>query len=351
MGFIICESDPALFYKHTPEGRIFILTYVDDFLVVAPLDQQVKEVLTSLENHFDIKDLGFPQKFTGIQVHRMGGDDVPYSVILYQESHIQELLEAHNLQNCHPSRVPISSNDPISKLDPRILTAQDQARYSSIVGSLLYIACCTRPDISFAVNVLTRHLHEPKEVHMKLATQVCKYLSGTKRFGLHYTHSDQSPLEGFADADYATCKDTRRSTTGYVFKLAGAAISYQCRRQPTVATSTQEAELQATGAAAREAMWLRKVQRDLGVPQNVINIREDNNAALLAVMNPVLTDASKHIEVIHFYARDQVQRDMLSFTRIDSDANTADIFTKVLQRSTFETHRCGLGIKEVPTRN
>jgi hypothetical protein len=109
--------------------------------------------------------------------------------------------------------------------------------------------------------------------------------------------------EGYVDADYAGELDSRRSTTGYVFILAGGAISWSSRLQVLVAVSTVEAEYMGAASAVKEALWLKKLPRDLGLKVGQICIKEDNQGALKLLKHSMSTQRSKHIDVMHHFAR------------------------------------------------
>jgi hypothetical protein len=150
---------------------------------------------------------------------------------------------------------------------------------------------------------------------------------------------------GYSDADYAGDVATRRSTTGYVFLLNSGAISWSSRLQPTVAASTTEAEYMAAAASVKEALWLRTLAADLGIAVKTINIFCDNKATLSLLKNPVVSARSKHIDVLHHFARDRVARDEVSFTYISTADNVADCFTKALPEVKFKSSCSGMGVR------
>ncbi|MFN7610158.1 MAG: Ty1/Copia family ribonuclease HI, partial [bacterium] len=166
--------------------------------------------------------------------------------------------------------------------------------YMELVGSLLYLASCTRPDISQAVGALSRYMAHPTEHHWSTAKGVLRYLAGTPELGIVFNASGAASHHGYCDADYAGDIDTRRSTTGYMFLLAGGAISWSSKLQPTVAVSTAEAEYMAAAHAVKEALWLRKVlcAFELG-SREPVPILCDNQAALKLLVNPIVSSRSK----------------------------------------------------------
>ena len=141
--------------------------------------------------------------------------------------------------------------------------------YASIVGSLMYAQVCTRPDISFAVGVLGRYQSNPGIEHWKAAKKVLRYLQGTKSHMLTYRHSDQLEVIGYTDSDFGGCEDSRKSTSGYVFVLAGGAISWKSAKQTIIASSIMEAEFVACFEATNQGLWLRpfSFRKMIGIPK------------------------------------------------------------------------------------
>jgi hypothetical protein len=179
-------------------------------------------------------------------------------------------------------------------------------------------------------------------MHWTAATGVLRYLANTQDYGLKFAGKG---FAGYADADYAGDLDSRRSTTGYVFILNGAAISWSSRLQPTVAVSTAEAEYMAAAFAVKEALWLRKLLADLGMGTNPVKIYGDNQSALKLIKHPIASLRSKHIDVIYHFARERAARGEVKFQYIPTDDMVADIMTKPLPESKHEKFRDAMGVK------
>jgi hypothetical protein len=171
--------------------------------------------------------------------------------------------------------------------------------YRQLVGSLMHLSVTVRPDITFAVGALARSMAEPTMVHWQAAKGVLRYLSGTASLGITFGGSSGLGLhlQGYCDADYAGDTDTRKSTTGYVFTLNSGAVSWQSKRQPTVAASTTEAEYMAAAAAIKEALWLRKVLNDLQLGPGTISIFADNQSAIKLLRNPLTCCTTLRVSV------------------------------------------------------
>ena len=202
--------------------------------------------------------------------------------------------------------------------------------YSGLIGSLLYLSVGTRPDIAQAVGALSRYMAKPSEDHWVAAKGLLRYLSGTVGLGLKYGAG--GGFVGYCDADFAGDIDTRRSTTGYVFTLYGGAISWSSRMQPTVAVSTAEAEYMAAGSAVKEALWLRKLLSDFGIVTggSAVEIRCDNQGAIKLLKHPIASVRSKHIDVLHHFARERMARGEVDFQYCKSEDMAADCLTKAV---------------------
>ena len=215
--------------------------------------------------------------------------------------------------------------------------------YTHLVGSLLYISVCTRPDISQAVGVLSKYMQEPTTEHWQAAKGLLRYVASTREQGILYG-SEPNLVIGYCDADYAGDLDTRRSTTGYVFILHGGAITWLSKRQSTVAVSTTEAEYVAAAQATKEALWLRVLLADLGIVVNTFPIRADNQSALKLLKNPVVSNRAKHIDVVYHFARERVVKGDVKFDYICTDEMLADMLTKPVPRSKLELCCEGIGM-------
>ncbi|MGQ3285877.1 Ty1/Copia family ribonuclease HI [Bosea sp. (in: a-proteobacteria)] len=187
-------------------------------------------------------------------------------------------------------------------------------------------------------------MQQPTLQHHQAATGLLRYLKRTAAWGLVYSSSGSSQLQGYADADYAGDPDSMRSTSGTVFVLNGAAISWRSQLQTTVAASTTEAETQAAAAATKEALFLRKVLHHLGASCDPIPIFCDNQGAVALIKNPVESSRSRHIAVAHHLARERQARGEVVFTHCPSTEMLADALTKPLSAQLLNGCVRGMGV-------
>jgi ATP-binding cassette subfamily B (MDR/TAP) protein 1 len=178
--------------------------------------------------------------------------------------------------------------------------------YAPAVGSLMYVMVATRPDIAYAVGLVSRFMHNPGRPHWNVVKHIFIYLMGTQDYGIKFGPNEPLGLVGFTDSDYAGCLDTRKSTTGYFFKFRTGAISWRSKLQECTATSTTEAEYVGASDAAKEALWLGQLARTFRQCNSkwILTVFSDSQGAVVLAKNPVHHNASKHIEVRYHFVRD-----------------------------------------------
>ena len=314
---------------------------MDDILIVSSSAESVKGVKDMLTSTFDLRDLGEASMFVGLEIQR---DRAARTLTIRQSRMANDLVARYGMVQAQPKAIPLTVGTQLTKAsDDSQLLDKQQFGYAELIGSLLYLSVCTRPDIAQAVGALSRFMAAPTFQHWQAARGVVRYLSGTVHTGISYGHV-VAPLVGYCDADFAGDVDTRRSTTGYVFVLNGGAISWSSRRQPTVALSTAEAEYMAAAHAIKEALWLRKLFADLRVPVDAIDLRSDNQAAIALLKNPIASNRSKHIDVLHHFARERVIRGEVSISYCSTQQQLADCLTKPVGEAKFLVCLSGWGM-------
>jgi len=181
----------------------------------------------------------------------------------------------------------------------------DRTWYAKAIGSLMYAMLGTRPDISFAVSCCSRYLANPMEQHIKAVKRIMRYLGGSIDLSIVY-RGELDSLIGYTDSDWAGDQDTRRSHSGYVFNVGSGAISWSSKRQPTVALSSTEAEYMGQTQATKEAIWLRRLLKELHAQDSIAatTIFGDNQGAIALAKNPQFHPRSKHIAIQHHFVRD-----------------------------------------------
>ncbi|BES99741.1 Hydra magnipapillata [Nesidiocoris tenuis] len=258
-----------------------------------------------------------------------------------QKKYIEDLLEKYKMTNCRTVTTPVEVG---LKLDKRPSDAEEpQVPYRSLIGSLMYLAVATRPDIAFAVNSLSQFNESYGTEHWKAAKRVLRYLNGTLEYGLVFKKTEE-PIQGFCDADWGNCGTDRRSYSGYFFRFGGAAITWEARKQRTVALSSVEAEYMALAEAAREATYLKNFLRNIGYQTDSINVKCDSQGAKMLAENPVHHARSKHIDIKHHFVRQALEDGVLNISYLPTSEMPADVLTKGLPREKHNFCRDGLGV-------
>ena len=323
--------------KKDNHGLIFIILWVDDVVLIAENQHLIFHFIKHMSKVFKVKDLGPLKQFLGIEF-RCTSDSVQMS----QTSYTEQILERFGMTHCNSTKLPcvknihdeLRANEHCTKLDRRQTT-----KYRELVGSLIYLEQVTRPDLSYIVNILGQHMHEPTSAHWNLGTKVLKYLKYSKDFSINYFKSEELKLFGYCDADYANMPN-RKSQSGYIFYLnsLSSPISWSSRKQRLVATSTTNAEYIALSEACCEALYLQKLLSDLNLNINYYptEIYCDNTSALSLAHNPENHRRSKHIDVKYHHVRNHVELGDIILSHVKSQFNLADGFTKSLPNNLFQ---------------
>lgn len=222
----------------------------------------------------------------------------------------------------------------LATLDSEGDQASEKIPYRQAIGSLIYLVSCTRPDLAFTVHRLSQYLQSPKDHHWTAVKRALRYLWTTRNHGLLYDGSQGSSLVGYADSDYAGDTGTRKSTSGYIFLMAGAAVSWKSKKQTVVATSSCEAEYVASCLATKEAVWLARLIGDLTLKSEpyAVPIKVDNNGAKDLAYNATVNERTKHIDVQYHFVRECALKKKIELIRCDTTDQVADPLTKPLER-------------------
>lgn len=215
---------------------VFILVYVHDIMKASKSGKAAEAARDSITCAFKAREMGHPTYLLGLHVDRHTPSG---SIQLGQRKYVATLLDRFNLLDAKLVRLPMGAGDHLSQEEAQLLEEQCMV-CQDLVGALLYLSTCTRPDIAFTVGCLWRHVAKPTATHLIAAETVLRYLKGMATLAL--TYGEEAILVGYCDAYYAGDKETQRSTTGFLFILNGAAVSWGSKRQATVSHSTTEAE-------------------------------------------------------------------------------------------------------------
>ena len=218
--------------------------------------------------------------------------------------------------------------------------------YDSVVGSLMYLMVCTRPDIAHAVGLVSRYMANPGSMHWEAVKWILRYLQGTSDVGLLFdAHCDGArSVIGYVDSDYGGDLDQRKSTSGYTFTFAGGCVSWRSTKQKCTSQSSTEAEYVAAAEATKEAIWLNNLVKDLGILQPFVDLHCDSNSALHIAANRMTHGRVKHIDIRYHFIRQAVADKQIELIKIDGKLNPADMLTKVIPFDSFSRHYAKLQI-------
>jgi hypothetical protein len=250
-GFIEAKSDTSLFLFHWGSETVYLLLYVDGIVLTASSTKLLQRTISALQKEFAMKDLGHLHHFLGITVEQRDS-----GLFLHQRPYIQDIMERAGMTDCKPCITPVDIQAKIAADSG--LPVKDPTQFRSLIGALQYLTF-TRPDISYAVQQVCLHMHDPREPHLAVVKRILRYLQGTSEFGLLLHRSSVSDLTVYTDADWAGCPDTRCSTSGYAVFLGNNLISWSLKRQNVVSRSSAEVEYHAVTNGVAKACWSRQL--------------------------------------------------------------------------------------------
>ena len=292
-GFVRSYADYSLFMYQKGAVFLALLVYVDDIILASNDSYACLEFKAYLNDCFRIKDLGPLKYFLGIEVARG-----PHGLFLCQRKYALKIVVS-GLLGSKPSTFPMEANHKLAPAQGKVL--DDPGCYRRLVGCLIYLTI-TRPELCYAVHILSQFMHAPKEEHYDAARRVLLYLKGTSGFGILLRSQCDLHIRAYCDVDWGVCSLTRRSITGYLVTLGGSPISWKTKKQQTVSRSSIEAEYKSMAATTSEVIWLKALLASLGVfHTSAMQLFCGSQAALYIAKNPVFHERTKHIELdCHF---------------------------------------------------
>ena len=347
LGLLPIESDDSVFMD--PKEGTIVALYVDDVLITGPSKAGIQRIKKGLNAKFHMSDLGPCAYYLGMTVKRDRRSGV---LRLGQEAYVTRFLNHFNCWNLTPASTPLETSRKLAPAEEGYVAPRKlQEDYQSAVGSLMYAMLGTRPDIAYAVSLVSRYSANPTPAHWNAVVRIFRYLRGTVHYELVYKGSLQE-LTGYTDSDWAG-DTTRRSTSGYLFNVGSGAISWSSKRQATVALSTCEAEYIGQTQATKEAIWLKNLLNQLLRPDDVdpkaTVIFGDNQGAIALAKNAQFHARTKHIDIAHHFVREKVNDGTVDMRYVPTDKQMADGLTKALCLDKFVAFRDALGVEAAPT--
>jgi hypothetical protein len=344
MGLSQCKADNCIYWKRQDHSIVLVAIYVDDIIIAdndPGLRQQIRD---DLLRRYEMKDLGELHWVLGMRITR---DRSKGTIRVDQERYLGDILKRFGMEGSAPVETPMATGCQLSKeMEPSTAEEIEYMKgvpYRSAIGSLMYAATGTRPDLAFAVGRAARYCANPGLPHWVAVKRILRYVKRTLNYGLTFTKGfcgngiNGLTFEGYSDADWAGDLDKRRSTTGYIFQMAGGPVSWSSQLQATTALSTVEAEYMAICSTAQEALWLQHLLHELGfeTPATTVHLHGDNMGSISLAKNLNRRRSTKHIEIRHFFVQDIIQRGALKLERLSTNKMVADILTNALPRDRF----------------
>jgi hypothetical protein len=348
-GFTRLSSESCIYYRQNEQGIVIAVVHVDDFLSVADSEEENARFEAQMKTRWVTSSLGEPKFCIGIAIKRNRADR---TVSLSQTALIDKIITQFGQSEAHPISTPMDPGLKLRRPAPNSITPLEREKlskipYRSLVGCLIYLAVGTRFDISYAVQQLSQFLDCYTHAHWNAAIRVVRYLKGTRNLALTLGGETDLRLIGYTDSDWANCLDTRRSVGGFGFTLGSGLVSWNAKKQKTVASSSCEAEYTAAFEASKEAIWLRTLLTELKFihPSTSTTILCDNKAAIFLSSDPAMHSRVKHIDIQYHFLRERVQSKELALAYINTKDNIADIFTKALTPGPFARLRAFGGLR------
>ncbi|KAK6122523.1 hypothetical protein DH2020_043728 [Rehmannia glutinosa] len=295
-GFKINEYDKCVYIKGTTNGYVIVCLYVDDMLIMCSSHDLIMNTKNMLKKNFDMKDMRLSDVILGIKISRTSD-----GIVLSQSHYVESILRRFNA----------FENPPLE--------------YARVIGSLMYLTNCTRPDIAYSVSKLSRFTSNPSTDHWKAVTRVLRYLKYTMNYGILYTRYP-AVLEGYCDANWISDTKYSKSTSGFIFTIGGGAVSWKSSKQTCIARSTMESEFIALDKAGEEAEWLRNFLEDIpcwNKPMPAVMIHCDSQSAIGRAQSSMYNGKSRHIRRRHNTIRQLISNGVISVDYVKSKENLA----------------------------
>ncbi|CAI7840333.1 unnamed protein product, partial [Closterium sp. NIES-53] len=330
LGFAPSTADPSLFLRtDTSLPPFYVLVYVSDLVFATADTEALTLVKSELQKRHTCTDLGEVRSYLGLQITR----DRARRIITLTQSHmVHQVLQRFGFHFSSPQPTPLSTSHSLSAPHSDE-SVEPSGPYPELVGCLMYLMTCTRPDLAYPLSLLAHYvaLGRHRKVHWDAAKRVLRYLCSTSGMGLVLGGRGPVVLTGHANASWVDDSATQRLSQGYTLRLGSSSVSWRSTRSSSVLSSSCEAEIYVGAMAVEELRWLTYLLSDLGEqPRSPPVLYVDNKAMIALCQEHRLEHRTKHIALQYFLAQELQQRCQLRLAYLATRANTADVFTKAL---------------------
>lgn len=338
-GFKVSDADSCIFYKESENSMIYLAIYVDDGLVASHDQKEMEDLLKYLNDRFEIK-VGDFDLFLGLQIKKY----LDGSLFIHQTTYTKKILMKYGMENCNSCVIPSENNG--NKPMNESKSEEILFPYREAVGSLMYLAIGSRPDIAYIVNHMSQFNENPSSNDRTALKRIFRYLQGTKDYGLFYSSNNEFRINGYSDSDFAGDITTRKSRSGVLIQIGDATVSWCSKKQVSVAISTTEAEFVAASECVRNLIWVNRLYKEL-TPELQCHkpvMYIDNQSTIKLIKNPEFHSRTKHIDIRVHFIRDIFETDGFTLFYINTKDQKADILTKGLPKTQFLKLREDIGV-------
>lgn len=347
LGFIQLQYDECIFVRREPTSNIpsILAIYVDDIVLLTKTQTQMNQIKDALGSEFKTVQLGRLNYILGIKVQWQNN-----KVLIEQEKFVKDSLTKFGLSELKSKSTPMVTRENLVEAteNDQII---DKNLYRQLVGTLVYLSTCTRPDISFAVNVAARFCEKPTKQHMTAVHRIFAYLAHTANYGLCFQKGNDFKSENymvscFTDSDWATDPDTRKSVTGTTIKIGTAVVAWRSSRQQCISLSTVQSEFVAASESVQIATQINGIINEILEHETSINLFTDNMGAMQLINTGNFSKRTKHIDLRYRYICLEKEKGNIVVQYVPTETNLADIFTKALDEQAFKRLRGEIGISK-----
>jgi hypothetical protein len=331
------KIDPTLLFIYSSKLVVLLQVHVDDHVLCCNDDAWAEVFKKEYSDKFAMTDLGQLTNFCGMTVEWGEG-----TVSITQSRQVADLLVQYDMEECKGQKTPMEKGLNL----PKAVQVDNSIPYLNLIGSLLWLSRCSRPDITFAVTYLATFSHFHDNSHWGALKRILRYLKQTISYKLVFSIKDESSvLETFSDSDWASDKTDRKSFGGHTVFLYGNLVAWLTKKQPVVALSSNEAEYIATVEAGKSSLYFYNLLHEIGLgPLGPVALNLDNLGAKALSGNAVNNTRTKHIDLRFHWIRDWVSKKVFSLFFVPTDENVADLLTKALSADkTFKFAKIILG--------
>ena len=321
------KSDPCIFRYKKENSELMLGLHVDDMIIINSDNDILDEVIRMISKQFKLKRSDNLNNILGIEINI-----TPDIISMNQQKFIEEILRRFKMSDCHSVSTPIDINQNLDNCkDSKLI---DSKKYQEILGSIMYIMTKTRPDLAYAISVLSKYSKEPHEIHMTALKRILRYLKGTRDYALNYKKGSGS-LKCFVDANWRDGHEGQRSTSGYLFMFGQNLISWTSKTQTNVSLSTCDSELSALTEAIKRGIYLQVFLKELcNLKDDIIKtpVYCDNKSAISLGLNGATSNRSNHMIRKVAFINEQINNNFFDLEYVNTNEQLADFLTKALSK-------------------